>query len=388
MPETEMAQKEQAGSSFTGHGARISMSVMELRLLVRLLSNDAAGVARCLDGGPELVGKLADSCNRCGLSAVFLGALEGSPLRTELTPRQTERLNEALNRQRERKRVCGQALLSLAELFASRKQPFILLKGAYLASRFYGSTPGREYVDIDLMVPRADRSKTCALLRDAGFHRHSRTPLGEGLTSFFVHAFDFRSEAVNVDLHWALSRHPSLHLDERRLWAMRGSFEVEGRAYDVLGDEHEVIFAALSLLRDIERGRPKPKNVIDLMQIVKATDARLDWDAVLSAVDGTAGPLMNVLGQCLEIAAAHDLAPKLAAALARHRNSLVRAAAANADFPLLFPPIRYGLGNKLWAARVYETNLPAWLFWWAISLPFRLAVHRRPPRQRHHPRRG
>ena len=82
-----MAQKEQAGSSFTGHGARISMSVMELRLLVRLLSNDAAGVARCLDGGPELVGKLADSCNRCGLSAVVLGALEGSPLRTELTPR-------------------------------------------------------------------------------------------------------------------------------------------------------------------------------------------------------------------------------------------------------------------------------------------------------------
>jgi hypothetical protein len=388
MLETEMAQKAQAGSSFIGHGTRISMSVVELRLLVRILAKDAAGVARCLDGGSGLAGKLAETCNRSGLSVAFLRALEKSPLRLALTADRIARLNEALDRQKERQRACSQVLLSLADLFASSRQPFILLKGAYLASRFYGSTLGREYVDIDLLVPRADRSKTCELLREAGFHRYSRTLLGEGLTSFFVHGFDFRSEAVNVDLHWALSRHPSLHLDERRLWAMRGSFEVEGRAYDVLGDEHEVIFAALSLLRDIERGRPKPKNIIDLIQIVKAADARLDWDAVLSAADGTAGPLVNVLGQCLEIADAHDLAPKLAAALARHTNSLVPAAPANADSPLLFPPIRYGLGNKLWAARVYETSLPAWLFWWGLSLPFRLAVHRPPPRQSRHLRRG
>ena len=382
MLKTEMRQEKAAGSSFTGHGARITMSVMELRLLVRILSRDAAGVAHCLEGKPGLVGALAETCNRSGLSVVFLRALDDSPLRSALTSQRIERLNEALNRQKERQRACGQALLSLAELLASGKQPFILLKGPYLASRFYGSTGGREYVDIDLLVPRADRSKTCVLLRNAGFHRRSRVLLGEGLTSFFVHAFDFRSEAVNLDLHWDLSRHPSLHLDERRLWATRGCFEVEGRAYDVLSDEHEVIFAALSLLRDIERGRPKPKNVIDLIQIVKTTDPGLDWDVMLSAVDGTAGPLVNVLGQCLEIADAHDLAPNLAAALVRRRNRLVPAAPAVPGSSLLFRPVRFSLGNKLWAARAYETNLPAWLFWWAISLPFRLAVHRKPPPQR------
>jgi hypothetical protein len=389
MLESEMKQRNLAGNSFTGHGARISMSVMELRLLVRILARDSAGVARSLEGRPELVGKLAETCNRSGLSVVLLRALEESPLRLALTPHRIERLNEALNRQKERQRVLGQALLSLAELFESKRQPFILLKGAYLASRFYGGILGREFVDIDLLVPRADRSKACTLLREADFHRYSQILLGEGLTSFFVHAFDFRSDAVDVDLHWDLSRHPSLlRLDERRLWALRGSFEIEGRSYDVLSDEHEVIFAALSLLRDIERGRPKPKNVIDLIQIVTATDSRLDWDVVFSARDGTARPLVNVLGQCLEIGEARDLAPNLTAALDRHRRSRVPATTGIGDSPLQFRPVRFSLGNKLWAARLYETNLPAWLAWWAISLPFRLAVHRKPPQQFRHQHRG
>jgi hypothetical protein len=388
MLESEMKQRNLAGNSFTGHGARISMSVMELRLLVRILTRDSAGVARCLEGRPELVGKLAETCNRSGLSVVLLRALEELPLRLALTPHRIERLNEALNRQKERQRALGQALLSLTERFESKRQTFILLKGAYLARRFYGGILGREFVDIDLLVPRADRSKACTLLREADFHRCSQILLGEGLTSFFVHGFDFRSDAVNVDLHWGLSRHPSLRLDERRLWALRGSFEIEGRSYDVLSDEHEVIFAALSLLRDIERGRPKPKNVIDLIQIVTATDSRLDWDVMFSARDGTAGPLVNVLGQCLEIAEARDLAPNLTAALDRHRRSRVPAATGIGDSPLQFRPVRFSLGNKLWAARVYETNLPAWVSWWTISLPFRLAVHRKPPQQLRHPHRG
>ena len=119
-----------------------------------------------------------------------------------------------------------------------------------------------------------------------------------------------------------------------------------------------------------------------------ATDSRLDWDVMFSARDGTAGPLVNVLGQCLEIAEARDLASNLTAALDRHRRSRVPATTGIGDSPLQFRPVRFSLGNKLWAARVYETNLPAWLSWWAISLPFRLAVHRKPPQQFRHQHRG
>lgn len=367
--------------NFSGHGTRVRASAAELRLLVRILSKDAAGTARCLEGCPELINILAETCNRSGLSVVLLRALEGSPLRSALMPHQIELLNEALQIQEERLQTLGPALTSLAELFEAGKQPFILLKGPYLASRFYGDILGREYVDIDLLVPARNWPKARALLETAGFHRHSGILLGENVTRFFVHAFDFYSGKVGVDLHWKLSRHISLHLDEEQLWAQRASFSIDGRSYDVLSDEHEVIFAALSLLRDIERMRAKPKNIIDLIRIASAADARMDWNTLLSARDGTAGPLVHVLRRCLEITGACDLVPNLAAALNRLRRIQVPAMASAADSPLQFRPAFLGIGNKLWAARAYDTNLAAWLFWWALSLPFRLVVHKQPPRQ-------
>jgi hypothetical protein len=369
------------GNHYSGHGARVRASAADLSLLVRLLSGDAAGVERCLEGQAECVNGLAEICIRAGLSVVLLRAIEGSPLRSALAPHCLEQLQEGQRRQQARQQALGKALIGLAERFGAAGQPFILLKGPYLASRFYGDVLGREFVDIDLLIPRADRPHAFALIGEAGFRRRSGTLLGEGLTSFFVHAFDFRSGAVSVDLHWDLSRHLSLRLDEGRLWAQRASFVIAGRSYDVLSDEHEVIFATLSLLRDIERGRPKPKNVIDIIQIVTATDAWIDWDALLGAGDGTAGPLVNVLGLCLEVVDAHDLAPHLAAALDRHVGGRVLTLTRSAGSPMLFRPTPFGLGNKLWAARAYDTSLPAWLLWWAASLPFRLAVHRQPPRQ-------
>jgi len=374
--------------NFSGHGTRVHASTAEMRLLVRILSKDAAGTARCLESCPELINMLAETCNRSGLSVVLLRALEGLPLRSALMPHQIESLNEALYVQKERLQTLGPALVSLAELFESGRQPFILLKGPYLASRFYGNILGREYVDIDLLVPSRNWSKASALLETAGFHRHSGILLRENLTRFFVHAFDFYSGKVGIDLHWNLSRHISLHLNEEQLWAQRASFSIEGRSYDVLSDKHEVIFATLSLLRDIERERPKPKNIIDIMRIAAATDARMDWDALLSARDGTVGPLLHVLRRCLEITDAWDLVPNLAAALNRHHRIRVPTTASVADSPLQFRPVFIGLGNKLWAARAYDTNLAVWLFWWALSLPFRLAVHKKPPVQFRHRKRS
>ena len=374
-------QKNMQDKKLSRNGTQVQASTAELHLLVCLLTKNAVGAARGLEASPELINKLAETCGRSGLSVALLRALEGSPLRSRLNPRQVELLNEARQLQKQRQQALEPALLHLAELFESRKQPFILLKGPYLASRFYGNTMGREYVDIDLLVPSADRSNACAIIEAAGFRRYSGILLSEDLTGFFVHAFDFRTGQVSVDLHWNLSRHPSLRIDEKQLWAQRVSFRLEGRSYDVLSDEHEVLFAALSLLRDIERGRPKLKNVIDSIMIAEAVDARIDWDGLLSSRDGTAGPLAHVLRLCLEITDARNLVPNLAAALNRHGRSCVPIMACAADSPLQFRPSFFSLGNKLWAARAYDTGMAAWLFWWALSLPFRLAVHKKPPLQ-------
>lgn len=378
LPGKGMVQEKANDRNFSGHGTRIPASTAELRLLIRLLSKDLVGTARCIENQPELMRTLAETCNRSGLSVVLLRALEGLQMQSAIIPQQIESLNRAVQVQKERLQALMPALKDLAELFNSAGQPFILLKGPYLASRFYGNIMGREYVDIDLLVPASNRSRACALLKANRFDLQSGILLSEGLTRFFVHAFDFRSGTARVDLHWNLSRHISLHLDEKQLWAQRGSFSMEGRSYDVLSDRHEVIFAAVSLLRDIERGRPKPKNIIDLIQVAAAVDAQMDWEAMLSSRDGTAKPLENILRLCLEITDACDLVPNLVASLNRRQE--IRVPRADLDHsPLLFPPDFLGLGNKLWAARAYDINMAGWLLWWAMSLPFRLAVHRKSP---------
>lgn len=365
----------QPRGEFTGHGFRSSASAADLRLLVRLMQGDAPAVAHTLAHRPNGLASLAAMCNRSGLSIVLLRALEAAGGGLALAPDQIDRLHEARRRHEARRQTLGQALTDVADLFESHGQRFILVKGPYLAARFYGDAAGREYVDVDLLVPLADRARAAALLESAGYRRRSGILVSERLTQAFVHGFDYHSGRAGIDLHWALSRHPSLRLDEAALWAQAGTFTVDGRAYRVLGDAHDVLFGALGLLRDIARGRPKPKNIIDLIRMAITLDARLDWPRLLSARDGTAKPLRRVLGLCLALTDAADLAPQLADALRRSRDGL-RPLPASVEASLHFSPHVLSLGDRLWAARVYETNPISWAAWWAVSLPFRMAVHR------------
>jgi hypothetical protein len=117
--------------------------------------------------------------------------------------------------------------------------------------------------------------------------------------------------------------------------------------------------------------------VLDVIQIVAAVDAGHDWEATFARGrrEGTLGPLVNVLALCLDLADAADLAPRLAAIL--HRWRARRVAFRATGSPLVCVPERFGVGNKLWSARVQDTSLVGWLAWWTVSLPFRIAVHRR-----------
>ncbi len=359
------------------------MTIDEIRLVVRLARKDLPGVARCLAAGRCTPDRLADAALAEGLAVLLLRALPSLPPGFEVPSVQRDALESRNRLQALRSARLAEALGRLADRFDAAGQAFLLLKGPYVATRFYGDPRGREYIDLDLLVPTASRARACRLVEAAGYLRQSRLIGGERLTSLFVHGFDFAAHDANIDLHWCLSRHPSVHVDEGALFPARETYPVGGRRFGVLSAEIEVVFHALSLLRDIERGRPKAKNIIDLVQILASSDARVDWNTLLGRGhgDGTWGPLVNVLTLCLDLADARDLAPRLSAALARHAYRLVPARPT--AVPGHFAPTHLGIGNRWWAARTYDTSLSAWLLWWATSLPFRAAVHhrglRRPP---------
>ncbi len=351
-------------------------SAEDIDLLVRLLRRDHEGAARCVASRPGSIDAFLEFAAAHALSVVVLRALEDSPLRDAFPPRRIEALEKKRQEQAARSHQFLAELERLADRFAAAGQRFMLLKGPYLAARFYGDVAGREFADLDLLVPRGDRERAFGLLAEAGYACKSGLILSAPLTCFFVHGFDFTNGSVKVDLHWRLSRHPSFRLDESAIWARRQSYEVRGRRYDVLSDEHEIVFAALSMLRDLERGQPKIKNLVDLLRMLEGLDAQLDWDAFFAARrgDGTLGPTVNLLGLGLDVAGAHDFFPSLHSALARYADR--RAAVHCARAPFVFAPARLGLGNKLWCARVYDASPAAWLLWWGASLPFRTAVHR------------
>ena len=351
-----------------------------LRLLVRLLRRDSAGIRRCIEEHHDALDTLAAVALEGGVSVPLLHALAASGLTEQLSEEHQVALAERRDRQATRYAVLEKGLVRVASVFEAVAVPFMLLKGPYLAARFYGDPQGREFVDIDLLVQCADRRRAFGILEKAGFALRSRVLGSEALTAFFVHGFDFIAAGFNLDLHWRLSRHPSFRADESLIWKRRGVFLLDDRRYSVLADEDEITLGVLALLRDIARGRPKLKNVADLIQIVASVDATMAWDALFAAgrCNGTYGPLVNVLSLCLDVADAQDLAPHLAGILARHSVRRVRSDPAGA--PLCVPPARTGLANKLWAARSHDAALGSSLAWWAVSLPFRRAVHgwRRP----------
>src|SRR5262245_34358073 len=189
-------------------------SAEDIELLLCVLRGDHSGAARALAARRASLDTFVDFVSARGLSVVCLGALEGSPVRSALSPHGIAWLEEKRRRQIARADKFLAELERLAERFDAAGLRFVLLKGPYLAARFYGDLYGREFLDLDLLVHMGDREHAFALLAAAGYRAQSRVILDRRLTCYFVHGFDFAREGVQVDLHWCLSRHPSFHIDE------------------------------------------------------------------------------------------------------------------------------------------------------------------------------
>jgi hypothetical protein len=286
------------------------------------------------------------------------------------------RLKSSYAKQQQRNRKFLVEVKQLLSRFSAARQEFILLKGLYLAQRFYGDIDRRALWDIDILVKREALQDAQDLLADCGYKRKSHIFMHEGLSCYFTHAFDFAKSGASLDLHWALSSHLSYRLNYATLWARRQPFYIEDNRFFVLPDEYEVVFNLLASLRDLERGALRVRSLVDLYMILKTVGPTLDWHQffIERRRENVWKICLTMLSLLLSTFQCHAEFPELARAVEHEREMLqVRNEQTLAE---LLQPSPLGIRNKLTASQLYQTTLIAFLFWWTVSLPFRLCVYR------------
>jgi len=117
--------------------------------------------------------------------------------------------------------------------------PFATFKGVVLASTLYGDPAGREYLDIDIVVP-ADRVQAAEdTLAALGYHGHQGDRAFRHTFLAYLRQFALVSEddRFAIDLHWGFSgAYVPFPLAPEDIWNDLASLEFGGRPVPVLSD--------------------------------------------------------------------------------------------------------------------------------------------------------
>jgi hypothetical protein len=347
-----------------------------LQILSLLLRDDPDAAAEVLDGDAGRTRAFIEFVSANHLRPYVRGIIEGTRLESAFPSRWLARLDEFSVAQLARKEGLVAELVELREAFAAADVDFILLKGPYLAERFFGGIDNRFFTDLDLFVHEERFDDVERLLATRGYRRRSTTLFGRRLTTPFVHALDFGRQGVMLDLHWSLSAHVSFRVSDADIWSDRREFVLRGVPFAVLSDEYEIVLHALSIFRDLERGIGRMKPFVDVFAVLRGVESSLDWAEFFERRRGERilKITANILAMTLELLACHDLFPTLVAALEREREQMRPDVAGSYAGLLRSSP--GALHNKLWTSRVYDCPRAVAGAWWLVSLPFRLAVYR------------
>ena len=309
------------------------------------------------------------------LQLLLYSLLAGSPVQAWLPQEYLRELKRFSLQHWARQEALVRELMAIAKVFAAAGQEFILLKGAYLATRFFGGIERRPFFDLDLLVSRDNLPEAQRLLRDRGYSRKSAVLINEALTTYFTHAFDFAKPGVAVDLHWALSANAAHRLDYNAIWRERQNCVLNNQNFLVLSDEYELVFNLISIFKDLERGAARLRSFVDLYFILGALESKLDWDSFVEnrRREKILTISVNVLSLFLDLFDCRERFPSVAQVVDCEQ-ALVKRVSAQDSAALLEASIG-SIQNKLWTAGMYECSRLQLFLWWLISLPFRLAVH-------------
>ncbi len=142
-----------------------------------------------------------------------------------------------------------QELLRLVEQLEAEGIPVLPFKGPALAALIYGDPAARVYVDIDLLVRRADFRRARRVLESMGYRAHK--PLSGAEEEAYLDTqlgFEFVHESRDfvVELHWAFFYTIyDLPLDPEAIWARHRQVPFAGRMLRTMAPEDLLLYLAI-----------------------------------------------------------------------------------------------------------------------------------------------
>lgn len=345
-------------------------------LLAALLKGNHNAVTRYVSGRAFDIEGFTDLLGKHQLRGYLYSILGNLPASQPFPPDLVRRLEPFYMRQRARNEQTVRELKLLSSAFSQARQEFILLKGPYLAKRFYGGLDRRIYWDIDILVKREELGRAQQLLTRNGFSRQSRILFNEQLTIYFSHALEFAKPGVAVDLHWALKNRPSYNFNYEDVWETKQEFFLDDVAFHVLSDQYALVLTLVSIFNDIEVGKIRIKSFVDLYMTMRALHGEVDWDRFLEdrKTEHVFKISINMLNLLLCLFDCYQEFPDLARAIDRRKGVLELLDSDTIE--TLMAHSRVGMTRRMWASRLYEKSRLRFLLWWMISMPFRRAAFR------------
>lgn len=253
----------------------------------------------------------------------------------------------------------------------------IFLKGLYLAQEYFGQLAARQVGDIDLLIADPHKVRDFEdVLAGLGYRRRSRILGSRAVMTRYTHHMEFDGPLVPLDLHWVLRQHPSLRLDYSEIWHRKREVQIRDVNMFVLSAEHELLLQFLSMHNDLQLGVIRLKAFVDLYAMLKRVAATLDWEAFFAqrAKEGSLRMSVNVLDLAFDVLDCRCDFETAAESIARRRSLLLLD---DIDEKLaLFRGTSGEMRRRAWALRTYDISTLRALWWWGVSLPFRLAEHR------------
>jgi len=184
---------------------------------------------------------------------------------------------------------------------ASEGIPTMALKGLALAGRYYGNIALRPMVDIDLLVPRAEVSRVCRILRQFGYAPSSGSGRPSGFNAQTHAVLDYlRAGSPQIEVHWELFNHAVYRsgLPAETAWQRAEEIELCGQPVRYLAPADELRY--LSVHYAAEHHLARLIWGVDIAELVRGLPASWDWDGFVRETIAAhqATPVAKALTEC------------------------------------------------------------------------------------------